>query len=103
VTWWAWTLLWVVLVVGAGVALFLVGRSLWRKASALLVELGEAAERMGAVSEQLELLSDKLSPAEPELAVFLDPVALRRDRDREVRRRVARARKQARTAPTRRR
>jgi hypothetical protein len=53
---------------------------------------------MGAVSEQFELLSQKLTPPEPELAVFQDPVALRRDRDREVRRRVARARKEARRA-----
>jgi hypothetical protein len=78
VTWWGWTLLWTVLVLGAGFFGFRVGLSLWRKASALLTELGAAADRLSAVSAELETLA-RAEP-EPEPAVFADPAELRRQR-----------------------
>jgi hypothetical protein len=78
VTWWAWTLLWVVLVAGAGVVFFVLGRSLWRKAAALLGELGEAADRLSVVSAELGAMATTGQPDEP--AVFADPAELRRQR-----------------------
>ena len=77
-TWWAWTLLWVVLVIGAGVVFFVLGRSLWRKASALLGELGEAADRLSVVSAELGAMAGTGAPEEP--AIFADPTELRRQR-----------------------
>lgn len=91
-TWWSWTLVFLLLVVGSGVFLFRVGLRLWRQASALLTEMGEASDRMAQVSEQLQTLGETLGSREQELAVFLDPVALRQERDRQVRRRYARGR-----------
>jgi hypothetical protein len=78
VTWWAWTLLWIVLVAGAGVVFFQLGRSLWRKAGALLTELGEAADRLSAVTAELNAMA--ATAAEEEPAVFADPGELRRQR-----------------------
>jgi hypothetical protein len=78
VTWWAWTLLWVVLVTGAASVFFVLGRSLWRKASALIGELGAAAERLSVVSAELSAMAATASPEEP--AVFADPTTLRRQR-----------------------
>ncbi len=98
-TWWGWTLLWLVLVAGAAVYLFVLGRLQWRKLSALFTELAAAGELMGSVSEQLEAL-DRATAAirseDDEPAVFADPQALRRKRDREIKRRVRRARASAR-------
>ena len=53
-TWWAWTLLWLVLVLVAAGFLFLMGRRLLRQGLALARELSEAAEVLARVSEQLE-------------------------------------------------
>jgi hypothetical protein len=87
VAWWGWTILWVLLVLGSLGVLFLVGRSLWRKGTALFEELGTASERLAVVSEELETLAGRPA-AEPELAVFADPVGLRREHDRARRRRL---------------
>jgi hypothetical protein len=78
VTWWAWTLLWAVLVLGSGWLFFVLGRSLWRKASALLTELGTASQRLAEVSAQLEAFGTRAPAEEP--AVFADPATLRRER-----------------------
>ncbi len=94
-TWWAWLCVWVVLVTGSAGVLFWLLRSLWRKAAALAHEFGQAAQQLEAVSHQLEQLSSALAPTDPELAMFQDPAVLRRERDRDIRRRVARARKAA--------
>jgi hypothetical protein len=98
VTWWAWTLLWVVLVLGALVVFALAGRSLWRKGMALATELGTAADRFAEVSEQLEAFGDRVA-RHPELAVFADPVDLRRERSEQ---RSEQARLRARAARRRR-
>jgi len=74
-----WTLLWIVLVLGALGVLFLLGRSLFRKAVALARELGDAGERLGAVSAELQALQGDPEPA-PEPAVFADPGRLRAER-----------------------
>jgi hypothetical protein len=53
-----WALLWVVLLLGAGLVLGLLGRMLWRKAKALTHEVGEATERLAAVLAALNDLAD---------------------------------------------
>jgi hypothetical protein len=53
-----WILLWVVLVLGAGAVLGLLGLSLWRKAKALTIEIGEATERLSAVQATLNDVAD---------------------------------------------
>jgi hypothetical protein len=57
---------------------------------ALADELGEASERLSAVSAELQSLSSEDAPAE-ELAVFADPTRLRAERIT-ARRRSARTR-----------
>jgi len=79
VTWWAWTLLWIVLVVAALGVFFLVGRSLWRKGMALLTELGTASDRLASVADELDTLNASATQAE-QLAVFASPTELRRQR-----------------------
>ena len=74
--WWLWVLVWLALLIAAGAVFAAIGRSLWRKASALLVELSTAAERLGAVSEGLQ----KISEATADPAVFSDPSKLRQER-----------------------
>ena len=54
-----WVLLWVVLVLAAGAVLGLLGRSLWRKAKALTVEMTEASERMSAVAASISELAQQ--------------------------------------------
>ena len=48
-----WVLVWVVLVVVAAGVFFLLGRDLWRKARALVRELGVATDRLAEVTDQL--------------------------------------------------
>lgn len=78
-TWWAWTLLWIVLVTAALGVFFLVGRSLWRKGMALLTELGTASDRLASVADELDTLNASAAQAE-QLAVFASPTALRQQR-----------------------
>jgi uncharacterized protein (DUF3084 family) len=78
VTWWAWTLLWVVLVAASLGVFFLIARSLWRSAVALMDELGTAADRLSAVRDEMETL--QAAAAQEDLAVFADPTQLRQER-----------------------
>lgn len=94
-TWWGWVLVWVALFVAAGVVFFLLARGLWRQGKALFGELGTASERLGAVMEQVDALGE--TAVERRLAVFDDPVALRRRREADARRR-AREKEQRRRA-----
>jgi hypothetical protein len=48
-----WFLLWMTLIVGAVVTLALIVRSVWIRAMALLEELAEATERLGAAAADL--------------------------------------------------
>lgn len=86
-TWWGWVLVWLALFAGAGVVFFLLGRSLWRQAKGLFAELEVANERVGAVMEQVDALGEA-AERHRELAVFEDPVALRRRREADARRRT---------------
>jgi len=79
VSWWLWTLIWIALVAGALWVLFVVLRSLFRKAMALLRELEAAGERFGAVTAGLQELREVTASAE-ELGVFSDPARLRAQR-----------------------
>jgi predicted PurR-regulated permease PerM len=91
VTWWAWLSVFVVLFLASLLVLFLLIRSLWRKASALLEEMGRASEQFEALSVGLEQPQPE-RPDEPTsdtasagseaggLAVFDSPAALRRAR-----------------------
>jgi hypothetical protein len=54
VSWWAWTLLWVVLVLAAAGFLYTAARRLLRQGAALARELGEAAELLAEVSRVLD-------------------------------------------------
>jgi hypothetical protein len=80
VSWWGWVLLWTAILAGTGWLFFVLGRRLWRQASALFGDLGTASERLGAVMEQVDALGEQAA-ARKDLAVFADPVALRRERE----------------------
>lgn len=62
-TWWVWLLIWTVLVLGAGLVLFLLGRDLWRKLRALTSELGVATDRLGEISERLAAVEASTGPS----------------------------------------
>jgi hypothetical protein len=51
-----WVLVWVLLVLGAALLFFLLGRRLWRQARALSAELGTATERLTELTDRLEAL-----------------------------------------------
>jgi hypothetical protein len=78
VTWWAWVLVWAVLIGIAGTVFFRILTSLWHKGLALAHELGDAAERLSAITTQLETLTDPTRAADP--AIFANPTELRRER-----------------------
>jgi uncharacterized membrane protein YdjX (TVP38/TMEM64 family) len=54
VTWWAWTILWVALVLGGALALFLAARRLYRQGMALARELGAATDAFAEVADALQ-------------------------------------------------
>jgi hypothetical protein len=54
VTWWAWTILWIVLVLGGALLLFLTARRLYRQGMELARELGAATDALAEVSAALE-------------------------------------------------
>jgi ketopantoate reductase len=62
---WAWVLLWVVLVLGAGAVFGLLGLRLWKKAKALIAEIGTSSERLTAVLAQLNDLTDQSNDPRP--------------------------------------
>lgn len=53
-TWWAWTLLWIVLVAVAGLVLFLAVRRLLRQGTALAREFADVTDRLAEVTRALE-------------------------------------------------
>jgi hypothetical protein len=62
---WAWVVLWVVLLLGAGAVFALLGRMLWKKAKALIAEIGTSSERLTAVLAQLNDLTDQSNDPRP--------------------------------------
>ena len=79
-TWWAWVLLWLLLVGVSAAVLLHLGLGVWRRGTAVLGEVGRA----GAVSAELSAQVTRLraeQPREPVVTTaFDDPVALRRER-----------------------
>lgn len=49
-----WFAVWTLLVVGAGVTFFLLGRDLWRRGTRFAREAGRAAEVLDRLTEQIE-------------------------------------------------
>ena len=62
---WAWVVLWVVLLLGAGGVFAVLGRRLWKKAKALIAEIGTSSERLTAVLTQLNDLTDQSNDPRP--------------------------------------
>ena len=62
-----WVLIWVLLVLGAALVFFLLGRRLWRQVKALTAELGTATDR-------LTELTDRLAALEPSPIARAEPV-----------------------------
>jgi hypothetical protein len=80
-----WILLWLVLLAGAAVVLFLLGRRLVHQGLAVMGELAVAGERVQALQDELARL--EVSAERPhDAAVFADAAALRREHERIVRR-----------------
>ena len=48
-----WVLVWTALGLGAGAAMFLLGRRLWRQTTALTRELGTASDRLAELTDRL--------------------------------------------------
>ncbi|MDQ2755237.1 MAG: hypothetical protein M3Y71_01535 [Actinomycetota bacterium] len=76
-----WILVWVVLLAGAGLYLWRAVRATWRQATVLGGELATASDRLAEVQTQVERLGESTDRLD-ELAVFGDPVTLRRERTR---------------------
>lgn len=100
-----WFTVWTVIVLGTVVGAFVVGRDLWRKARALLDELGRASEVFGELAVQAAALAEAAASLESARAArdpFADPVGARRTRatihGRRAQRRSAREERQHATA-----
>jgi hypothetical protein len=71
-----WFAVWTVLVVGTLVGAFFLGRDLWRKAAALLSELGRASDALARLGDAAASAgAESLSPIQAQL--FGDRAALR--------------------------
>ena len=77
--WW-WVVIWVLLVLMAGVYLGARVWGLWGQTKELGSELATAERRLDEVQGQLELLGEAIGSPE-ELAVFVDPATARKQRD----------------------
>jgi hypothetical protein len=97
--WW-WVMIWVLLVLLAGVYLGARARGLWGQTKELGSELATAERRLSDVQGQLELLGERIGSPE-QLAVFADPAMARKQRNR-ARAAGRHARQQRRSAPRRR-
>lgn len=92
-----WFTVWAVLVVGTLVGAYFLGRSLWRKATALFAELGRAADvfaRLGDASAHLGE-EDRTPPVHAQLFADREPLRarieeLRRERGQRAERRAER-------------
>jgi len=96
--WW-WLLIWVFLLLVAGLYLARRAWGLWGQAKELGSELAAAERRLDAVQGQLELLGERITSPE-QLAVFADPAEVRKQRDRDLEAaRAARRRRGAASRP----
>lgn len=76
-SWWLWVLLWVLLVLLALGFFALLGLFLWRRVRLLTRELSTAAERLSAVTAELDRLQERSGGEPAPAAVFEDPATLR--------------------------
>lgn len=76
-----WLLIWVCLLVVAGIYLGTRAWGLWGQTKELGSELAIAQRRLDAVQSQVELLGQEIGPAQ-ELAIFASPAAARQQHDR---------------------
>ncbi|MEO3935269.1 hypothetical protein V3N99_00775 [Dermatophilaceae bacterium Soc4.6] len=74
-----WILVWIALVVVAGLYLWRAVRVAWGQTTALGSELATASDRLAQVQTQVDRLGEANDRLD-ELAVFGDPVVLRRER-----------------------
>jgi hypothetical protein len=96
--WW-WVLIWVCLLVVAGLYLGKRLWALWGQTRELGSELATASSRLDAVQGQLELLGEPISSPQ-DLAVFADPAIVRKERERaKAAARHARERRRAASRP----
>jgi hypothetical protein len=96
--WW-WVMIWVLLLVAAGVYLGMRVWGLWGQTRELGSELAAAERRLDEVQGQLELLGERIGSPE-QLAVFADPAMARKQRDRaRAAGRLARRQRRAATRP----
>jgi hypothetical protein len=79
--WWGWVLVWLGLFLFAGAVFTALGLSLWRRGKLLFHEVGEAGDRVSAVSDQIQQLSRRAQEAQ-DPAVFDSPSQLRQERVR---------------------
>jgi len=77
--WW-WVMIWVSLLLAAGVYLGARLWGLWGQTKELGSELATAERRLDDVQGQLELLGERIGSTE-ELAVFIEPSAARKQRE----------------------
>ena len=93
--WW-WVMIWVCLLLVAGLYLGTRVWALWCQTKELGSELSSAQSRLDAVQGQLELLGERIGSPQ-QLAVFADPATLRKERER-ARAAARHARQKRRTA-----
>lgn len=75
-----WVLVWIVLVLLALLYLWSTLRVAWRRAKALGTEVSTAERRLSEVQEQVDRLGEATDGIQ-KLAVFEDPVTLRKERE----------------------
>lgn len=85
---WLWVALWVVLLVGAAAVFWVIGRDVYRKGKALARVAAEEADRLARAMEPLQVAAEELEERREELAVFADPVELRRERAKAAKRKA---------------
>ena len=68
-----WFTVWTVLVVATLLGAFVLGRSLWRKAKALMAELRRAADVVGALADRADALTATAAADPPSHDVLGDP------------------------------
>jgi hypothetical protein len=76
-----WVMIWLLLLVGAGVYLGVRAWGLWGQTKDLGSELAIAQRRVDEVQGQVDLLGERIASLD-ELAVFADPATARKERDR---------------------
>ncbi|HYO17924.1 MAG TPA: hypothetical protein VES02_04560 [Dermatophilaceae bacterium] len=76
-----WVMIWLLLLVGAGVYLGVRAWGLWGQTRELGSELAIAQRRVDEVQGQVDLLGERIASLD-ELAVFADPATARKERDR---------------------